>query len=338
MSFVASSSRRNLLRGSLLAGAALALPTTAAAQSPGKRRLLRMAHITDTHIQPERGAPEGVEQAFKHIQSQADKVDLVVHTGDVIMEGFGASRTRTKTQWDLWTSVVKNGLSLPIQCALGNHDIWGWDKKKSESTGDEPEHGKKWACDVLGRAKPYTAFDANGWHFVLLDSIRPFGDAAYAAYLDDEQYEWLRADLAAVPESTPICIASHVPIVSITPFMFSAQDPAATQPAVESASVYKPTRGDYVVSGALGHGDFRKLRALFSKHKNVRLALSGHTHLIDRVDYAHTSYCCGGAICSGWWKSIHKGECDYGYNLYNLYEDGSFDREYVTYGWKTREA
>lgn len=333
-----NTSRRNLIRGTLAAGAALALPASAVAQVPGKRRLLRMAHITDTHIQPERGAAEGVELAFKHIQLQAEKIDLVVHTGDIIMDGFAARDGRTRTQWDLWTSVVKNSLSLPIHCALGNHDIWGWDKKKSETTGEEPGHGKKWACDVLGRAKPYTSFDANGWHFVLLDSVRPFGAASYAAFIDDEQFEWLRADLAAVPESTPVCIGSHVPILSVTPFLFSNPDPAATQPAVESSSPYKPTRGDYTISGALGHGDFRKLRTLFAKHKNVRLALSGHTHLIDRVDSGHTSYCCGGAICSGWWKSIHRGECDYGYNVYNLYDDGSFDREYVLYGWTSREA
>jgi 3',5'-cyclic-AMP phosphodiesterase len=333
-----ASTRRNLLRGSLVAGAALALPMAASAQVPARRRALRIAHITDTHIQPERGAAEGVEMAFKHIQSQADKIDLVLHTGDIIMEGFATKSGRVKTQWDLWTSVVKNGLSLPIHCALGNHDIWGWDKTKSETTGDEPQHGKRWACDILGRATPYTAFDAGGWHFVILDSIRPFGDTSYCAYLDDEQFEWLRTDLAAVPETMPVCVASHVPILSVTPFLFSSVDPAATQPARDASGVYKPTRGDYTVSGALGHGDFRKLQALFAKHKNVRLAVSGHTHLVDRVDYMHTSFCCGGAISSGWWKSVHKGECDYGYNVYNLYEDGSFDREYVAYGWTTRDS
>lgn len=33
-----------------------------------------------------------------------------------------------------------------------------------------------------------------------------------------------------------------------------------------------------------------------------------------------------------WWKGIHH-ETANGYGMVNLYDDGSFDNEYVPYGW-----
>ena len=53
----------------------------------------------------------------------------------------------------------------------------------------------------------------------------------------------------------------------------------------------------------------------------------------DRVDFQGVSYLCNGAVCANWWKGRHQ-ECDEGYALLNLFDDGSFEHEYVAFGWK----
>ncbi len=73
------------------------------------------------------------------------------------MDCYRQNRDRTRVQWDLWTNTLRQENSLPIKSCIGNHDIWGWDKAKSGSTGNEPDFGKKWACDVLGWRSPTTA-------------------------------------------------------------------------------------------------------------------------------------------------------------------------------------
>ena len=42
---------------------------------------------------------------------------------------------------------------------------------------------------------------------------------------------------------------------------------------------------------------------------------------------------CGGAVCGAWWKGSRFNECEPGYSLIDLYDDGSVERQYVAYGW-----
>jgi hypothetical protein len=72
---------------------------------------------------------------------------------------------------------------------------------------------------------------------------------------------------------------------------------------------------------------------LFKQHTNVKACISGHIHLVDRVDYLGVTYMCGGAVCGAWWKGSRFNECDPGYSLIDLYDDGSVERQYVAYGW-----
>jgi 3',5'-cyclic-AMP phosphodiesterase len=323
--------RRDLLKllGVGAAGAIAGLPSIVAAQAAATpvagKRALRIAHLTDVHVQPERGAADGLIQCLHHVQSQAIKPDLIVVTGDCVFDSFGHDRARTQLQWDLWSRILKGECSLPIVPLLGNHDIWGWNKKKSATTGDEAGWGKKWACDALGLAKPYYSVDRGGWHFVMLDSVQPWAERAYTAHIDDEQMAWLKADLAA-NIGKPTMISSHIPVLSITPIM--AQKP--------EEGLGKNGEPNSLLGHAAMHNDWRELKALFKQHRDVKLAISGHIHLIDRLEYEGISYCCNGAVSGGWWKGAHLGEGDAGYAMIDLYDDGRFDREYVTYGWKYR--
>src|SRR5262249_31839476 len=158
-----------------------------------------------------------------------------------------------------------------------NHDVWGWTKSKSRTTGDEALYGKKWAAETLRLGpRPYRSFDRAGWHFVFLDSIFPSQDG-YIGRLDNEQHEWLTADLASVAPATPILVVSHIPILSVAVLYFDGND----------------ERKANQVDPSLLHIDAGRLHNLFLRHNagargaggGVRACISGHLHLIDRCEY-----------------------------------------------------
>lgn len=320
--------RRGVIQAAALAGAGLMLPRAVRAELPrwvptraaDRKRVLRVAHLTDMHIQPELKADEGMTACWRHLVSQPDKPDLVLTGGDTVMDSFDADEARTRLQWELWGKVKKDECPFALESAIGNHDTWGWNKKKSGTTGQETRYGKKWAMEMLGLSRPYRSFDRAGWHFVVLDSVFPNGEDGYTAKLDDEQFEWLKADLAGVKPATPVLVLSHIPILSSTVLMQSGEI----------------VDGDWRTSGSLMHVDAHRFRDLFLKHRNVKVCLSGHMHLLERTDYNGVSYLCNGAVCGNWWKGKHH-ECDNGYAMMNLYDDGTFESEYVVYGWKARE-
>lgn len=283
-----------------------------------RKRVLRLAHLTDIHVQPERHAKQGLAACLRHVQAQKDRPDLILSGGDTIMDGFEQTKERTQTQWTLLKQVLKEECRTPIEFCIGNHDIWGWHKERSKTTGDEPGYGKTWAMDEFGIAERFRSFDRAGWHFVVLDSVFPKGNG-YTARLDDAQFEWLAGDLAAVKKTTPVCVLSHIPIISASAYMLGSNEKS----------------GNWSIPGSYVHIDARKIKDLFLKHPNVKVCLSGHLHLVDRVDYNGVSYLCNGAVSGNWWKGRHQ-ECDEGYAMLNLFDDGTFEREYVAYGWQAK--
>jgi len=155
--------RRELFPLGAAAGLGLAGPRTSASASPitsapPRRRQLRVAHLTDIHIQPELEAARGLESCFRHVQSLPERgqepADLILTGGDTIMDSLEAGIDRTKLQWSLWNKAKKDHCSLEIRSVIGNHDVWGWTKSKAGTKGDEPLYGKKWPCEEFGREKP----------------------------------------------------------------------------------------------------------------------------------------------------------------------------------------
>lgn len=159
------------------------------------------------------------------------------------------------------------------------------------------------ACRRLGMPGPYYSFDRRGWRFVVLNS-NGFAE-------DSRQWDWLVSQLRTTPATTPIAIVSHHPIFSM------------------GAMVNSP--GDVI-------GRWRELVALFAKHPNVKLCLSGHTHLADVCRYNGVTYACGGSVSGSWWE-IEKssdGKGSYlqtppGFNVIRLSSRGVVDVEYRRY-------
>jgi 3',5'-cyclic AMP phosphodiesterase CpdA len=287
-----------------------------ASPAPGateRRRVLRLAHLTDIHVQPDGKAIDGLAACLEHVHHLPDRPDLILNGGDSIMDAMGRDERAVAAQWEVWDRVLRKCCSLPIVHCIGNHDVWGLHKERSRTTGAESMYGKRWPQERFGLAERFFSFDRAGWHFVVLDSTFPRDDG-YTARLDEAQFAWLAADLAATPQTTPILILSHIPILCGCAFLDGDNEKS----------------GNWTVPGAWMHIDARRIKDLFCQHPNVKVALSGHIHLRDRLDYNGVTYLCNGAVCGAWWGGNYQ-ETEPGYALIDLYSDGTFDHCYTGY-------
>ncbi|MFN4033427.1 MAG: metallophosphoesterase family protein [Fimbriimonadales bacterium] len=310
--------RREVLKGlgtaTIGAAAWLTLRSTMdASPNPQRKRVLRVAHLTDTHIAPEGFSLRGLFNCLKAVDETQPRPDLLLFGGDAVSDVFAQNEERAKVLLELWGRVIKERLPIPARFCIGNHDVWGWNKERSGCTGNEPKFGKKWIMDLYELEKPYYSFEQAGWKFLVLDSTFPHGND-YKARLDDEQFEWLKGELQRTPATMPILVLSHIPIVSVCA-MFDGENEKS---------------GDWVVPGAWVHIDARRIVELFHSYKNVKLCLSGHIHLFDRVVYNNVTYICDGAVSGRWWGGNYH-QTPPGWGLIDLYDDGSFEHEYRSY-------
>jgi 3',5'-cyclic AMP phosphodiesterase CpdA len=278
-----------------------------------KRRLLRIAHVTDVHMQPLVGAAKGFETCLHHIQGLAEKPDLIINGGDAIMEAHGRGQDSVRRQWKLYQDILKSENALPLLNCVGNHDIWCKQETKASFMD-----GRQWAMDELQMNRRYNHVIRNGWHIIMLDSVQPKADGSwYTAHLDDEQFHWLTSELKDLSPEQPVLIVSHIPILAACVFLDGPRF----------------SNENWTVPARWMHSDTVRLTNLFAQHPNVKAALSGHIHLLDRVDYNNVSYFCNGAVSGAWWfgKYHHTAA---GYALVDLYDDGSLTNTYVTYSEK----
>lgn len=280
------------------------------------QRVIRFAHFTDIHMEPKRNAPQGLAQALEHMQALEDKPELLITGGDHVMDTFAAKEDWAAVQYNTFNTVMKEHCRIPVRYCIGNHDIWGWNKQYSETTGEESYWGKARPVHEFGMPNRYYGFSKESWHFIILDSVFLPEGADYAARLDDEQFQWLRQELEENRDKS-IVVVSHIPILSVAAFLDGDNEKT----------------GQWVVPGQWMHVDARKLKDLFKEYPNVKLCISGHMHLVDRAEYSGVTYICDGAVCAAWWQGDHM-ECDEGYGVFDLFEDGTFAHRYVSYGWQ----
>jgi 3',5'-cyclic-AMP phosphodiesterase len=314
--------RRKLIGSSILAAAALSNGCASEIDSISaskKKRTLRFAHMTDMHIEPKRNAPEGLTAALKHIEALPDRPDMIITGGDNVMDALPCDDNWAGVQFSLVKQLFKDHTSLPVKFCIGNHDVWGWDKKSGKTTGAEPLWGKKRPVQEYGLPNRYYTIDQGPWHIIILDSTH-ISDDVYTAKLDDEQFNWLVEQLNTHTDKH-ICIISHIPILS----------------AVAILDGDNEKTGQWLIPHQWVHLDTRKIVELFVKHKNVKLCISGHLHLLERIEYNDVTYICDGAVCGAWWGGAFH-QTEEGYGLFDLYEDGTFNHQYIDYGWKVNKA
>jgi 3',5'-cyclic AMP phosphodiesterase CpdA len=235
------------------------------------------------------------------------------------MDALLSTRERAIEQWDLYDKVVReHAPKLKTYPIIGNHDVWGWSAKTDYSA--EKDFGKPIAIDRLGLKDRYYSFDAGGWHFVMLDNIR-FRNRNYYGDFDDAQQAWLEKDLAKnmSGDRLTVCIVTHIPLCAISPIFFATG-------GENGEDLYRSP-------DTLMHHNVKPLLRKLAAN-NVKLCISGHTHMLDRVDYLGVSFVCDGAVSGNWWGGPYQ-DFQEGYGLFDLYPNGTFEHRYVDYGWKS---
>jgi 3',5'-cyclic AMP phosphodiesterase CpdA len=299
--------RRTLLKG--LGGLAL-IPALPFKNLPiEKKPVLRVAHLTDIHLKDKWDAPARFTRCLHHVQQQPG-VDMILNGGDIVFDMNKENIDTINTEWKLWHSIIKAECSLPMHYVLGNHDVWWNENDKGQTL-----YGKQFSLGQLALSSPYYSFTKNGWKFILLDSVHlDFDNTWYIGKLGDEQLDWLENELKSTPADMPVCVMSHIPILTAT-LMVDDND--------------KGTNRWEILGGEM-HTDTNKIVSLFYKYPNVKLCLSGHIHLRDKVVYNNVTYICDGAVSGSWWEGDRR-ETKPGYGLIDFYADGSFDEHYINY-------
>ncbi len=317
------SNRRDFIKKATLAGFVSAImPKTLSAEETSKtqqlnfksKRALRVAHITDVHLLNQPLAETCFARVLRELNTMKDRPDLIINTGDSLMDANKQTRETVQTGWNSWNKIITAENKIEIKSILGNHDVWhGADDALDNEYKNDKRYGKQWAIDMLAMPNRYYTFDKNGWRFFALDSMN--GKAGYQ--LDDEQYNWLKDELAKTPSSTPVCVVNHVPVLSMG--------------ALLTYTRHTPIEDVKFPSGTM-HNDHQRIKDLFFNHKNVKLNLSGHVHYVDTVEYLGVKYMCNGAVCGNWWKSpLALEEFPPVYTVLDLFEDGTILHQHVYY-------
>lgn len=301
--------RRQLIKSIALATGAITVSSDLVAevinkvQAQKKRRVLRIAHITDVHIRPEHDAPNRFRKCLEEIKKQ--KIDFFLNGGDSVYaaDHSDITRERVNEQWEIWRHCRDQFKEYELYNCLGNHDMW-WAAPDKQDT----MYGKDYAAKQLGIPGRYYSFDKKGWHFVILDS-----NNKDAGSLDEEQRKWLENDLGKLPSGTPVLCLSHYPILAACSIM---------------------TGGN--------HTDSKYITELFYKHSDKKIScLSGHLHLQDIAAYNGVQFYCNGAISGYWWedgdkesagKYYHK-QTPPGYAIVDLFEDGTVHNQYIPHSF-----
>ncbi|MEN0054162.1 MAG: metallophosphoesterase [Mucilaginibacter sp.] len=298
--------RRSALKN--IGGLLLVPSLTFASTSAKKQPVLRVAHLTDIHLKNKFDAPARFVKCLHHMQQQSPKVDLVLNGGDVVFDMNKENISTIDDQWQLSKSIMKAECSAPVRYCLGNHDIWWNEDDKGQAI-----YGKKYSMDQLGLVKPYYSFTQNGWKFIILDSVHlDIDNTWYIGKLGDEQFNWLEQELQTTPSTMPVLVLTHIPVLTATNL-------------IEDNTVNR-----WVMYGGDMHTDNAKIISLFYKHPNVKLCLSGHIHLREKLIYNNVTYICNGAVSGAWWEGNRR-ETAPGYGIIDLYADGSFTEDYINY-------
>jgi 3',5'-cyclic AMP phosphodiesterase CpdA len=302
---LAGAAMRRVLRGSLIVPAVAALLLQACTGQRPER--FRFVFMTDIHLQPELGAPEGFRRAID--SANALDPDFVLMGGDLIMGAADVSYERSALQYNLFASACSS-FTMPVYMTIGNRELFGY--AAGDQVGpDHPDYGKGMYRRRLGRGRTHYSFDHKGWHFMVLDDIGLTPQGTYIGVVDSSQLAWIRDDLAAVDTLTPIAVALHIPLVSVYKQM--------------SVGGTEPLPPNLVVTNS------QEVLDLFERH-TLRLVLQGHLHLVEEITYDGTTFLTGGSVCGAWWRGA-RDQFEEGFVVLDI-EGDSMSWRYVDYGWE----
>lgn len=118
-----------------------------------------------------------------------------VSCGDIAGDWWGGMSV------DIQKATAEAG--FPFFTLMGNHDY------KGDATTDE--ESKKAYTDLFGPT--YYSFDKGSVHYIVIDDVFDYV-RHYIGYIDRHQLEWIKRDLADVPEGNLVVLFSHIPTYS----------------------------------------------------------------------------------------------------------------------------
>ncbi len=291
-------SRRNIL--SILGTAPLLGAPALALASP--RRGTKISFLTDIHLPASNEINSRAIKAFK----LANKSDMILLGGDNLMAIDHQPENIIQAQFENWQRLASHHLGRPYRTVLGNHDI-------EMIVSPKPTNmcGKERSSELFGMKGRYWTDKVNGWRIVGLDTVQHRRNT-YVGHVDHEQRKWLR-DVLLADRTTPTLVVGHMPILSVTMLADRTTHCGPNSLPISFCSQV---------------GNSREVVEIFREAGNVRLCLSGHTHMNDRCEFAGTTYVCGGSVSGSWWKGPHQGFAP-SFTDVTLHNDGSFDTKTI---------
>ena len=261
--------------------------------------------MTDLHLPACNDINARAEKIFK----KASNCDFFLFGGDNLMAIDHQSEDKIQAQFDNWRRFTKKHVRKPYRSVLGNHDIEMWTCPNG-SRGC----GKQRAIELFNMKNRYWEDKVGGWRIIGLDTIQP-RRSSYIGHVDREQMKWLENVLAS-DTKTPTIVLGHIPLLSVTSL---ADSTAKANPLSMSVSFCSQI------------GNAREVIHMFREAGNIKMCLSGHAHMVDRCDFAGTSYLCGGSVSGSWWRGPHQGFAP-SYTQIDLMGDGSFETKTIVCG------
>jgi len=313
--------RRRFLTNAAAASAAVAwspfaVGTARGAQIPSGG--FRFVFMPCVHLRRDLRSPEGFASALQAVRRLSPAPDFILTGGDMCHNMRDQTLEQSVEITDLFAKVFKENCSLPAQYCLGNHDLAAWNKV-AESAGD-PRYGKKLTLQKFEMKAPYYSFDHADWHFVVLDYLRVSEPGKFTAEIDPEQLAWLREDLNA-NRSRPTIAVTHAPVVSAVELFSDRAARTDTALAVPFGRVIA-NAPEVVEAAKLG-----KMRAF----------VSGHLHLVERLELLGQTFICSGSVSGHQWTGPRMGTPE-GFGVFDCRPDGTFTYGYQSHGWTAQRA
>lgn len=240
-----------------------------------KHMFLQMADPqTQDQYEMDRYHNETVPDVQSVVKANAGTDMFLVSCGDIMFDNL--------EYYPQYEEAVKK-MGIPGIQVMGNHDVEVQMKTDASSERTFKRHF----------GPNYYSFDRGEVHYVVLDDIFWFG--GYIGYLEEDQINWLRQDLANVEHGKTVVVFCHIPVWSTIHSRYGSNRADNSVVIVNRELLYK----------------------ILEPYKAY--ILSGHTHESEYLEDGGCEVHVNGAVCGAWWAGdICWDGTPNGYSIYTV--------------------